>query len=443
MGKLKIGDRVRIKNGGEAKILDEFGAGGQGTVYKVEYNNQELALKWYHPGAFSKSGKNTLKEFYANLENNISNGAPTKAFLWPIGVSEVQNGSFGYLMDIRPSGYEELTSFFVGTKKKPQVHFSSLTAQATAAINIIQAFGELHSHGYTYQDINDGNFFINPANGDVLICDNDNVSPYQTNLGIMGKQRWMAPEIVMGKLPDKLSDRFSLSVVLFRLLFINHPLEGSYSTPPCMTKELEKRYYGEAPIFVYDPSDTRNRPIPGADQNLKRFWPIYPQYIRDAFTRAFSQDVMLKKAQRILETEWLNIFFRLRAEICKCPHCGEEMFYDMGQASFKCLDCGKPVSRPAILKTNRFNLPIVAGQKIYLWHLDSDRGDIETVVAQVISNPQDKRMLGFHNVSNYTWKVTLPDGSQRPLAPGNVVPSKDGFVIDFLNSSKTQATISF
>lgn len=35
----------------------------------------------------------------------------------------------------------------------------------------------LHRHGYSYQDLNDGNFFINPESGDVLICDNDNVMP--------------------------------------------------------------------------------------------------------------------------------------------------------------------------------------------------------------------------------------------------------------------------
>lgn len=115
----------------------------------------------------------------------------------------------------------------------------------------------------------------------MLICDNDNVSPFGTNLGIMGKQRWMAPEIVMGKNdPDKNSDRFSLAVVLFRLLFINHPLEGRYSTPPCMTKELEQKYYGSAPIFVYDPTTSENRPIPGTDHNLKLFWNVYPDYVK-------------------------------------------------------------------------------------------------------------------------------------------------------------------
>ena len=133
----------------------------------------------------------------------------------------------------------------MGTRKKPQVHFQSFAAISTAAINIIQGFRELHARGYSYQDINNGNFFINPSTGDVLICDNDNVSPFGTSSGIMGKQRWMAPEIVTGGNPDTHSDRFSLAVVLFRLLFINHPLEGRYSTPPCMTKELERiLWYG-------------------------------------------------------------------------------------------------------------------------------------------------------------------------------------------------------
>jgi len=42
----------------------------------------------------------------------------------------------------------------------------------------------------------------------------------------------MAPEVVLGGAPDKRSDRFSLAVILFRMLFIEHPLEGKYSTPP-------------------------------------------------------------------------------------------------------------------------------------------------------------------------------------------------------------------
>ena len=114
MGTLKIGDSVRMKYGGEATVLDEFGSGGQGTVYKVLYNGKEYALKWYHKDVF----KEKEKAFYSNLENNISKGAPTKDFLWPLGITEVHAGVFGYIMDMIPSGFHELTEFFVGSQKK-------------------------------------------------------------------------------------------------------------------------------------------------------------------------------------------------------------------------------------------------------------------------------------------------------------------------------------
>ena len=154
MGTLKIGDSVRMKYGGEATVLDEFGSGGQGTVYRVLYNGKEYALKWYHKDVF----KGKEKAFYSNLENNISKGAPTKDFLWPLGITEVHAGVFGYIMDMIPSGFHELTEFFVGSKKQKQVRFKSFSAVADAAINIIQAFRELHNSGYSYQDINNGNF---------------------------------------------------------------------------------------------------------------------------------------------------------------------------------------------------------------------------------------------------------------------------------------------
>lgn len=439
MATLKVGDTIKMKNGDTATVLAEFGSGGQGTVYKVSYNGKEYALKWYHNGVF----KGNESAFYKNLENNILKGAPTKAFLWPLGITEVYNGTFGYIMDIRPDGYEELTNFFVGSRKQKQVSFKSFHAVTAAAINIIQGFRELHNRGYSYQDINNGNFFINPTTGEVLICDNDNVSPYGTNMGIMGKQRWMAPEIVtLESDPDKQSDRFSLAVVLFRLLFINHPLEGAYSTPPCMTKALEKKYYGTEPIFVYDPVDKRNRPIPGTDCNLKLFWSVYPQYIKDLFIRAFSQDVMHKRKPRVLEKEWLDAFFRLRAEIGTCPICKEETFYQVAAPS-KCIECKKMIPQVPTLLLKNYQLPLHVGMKLYLWHVDSTLEDIETVVGEVVSNPKYPRLTGIRNTSQTTWIITLPDNTQRPLSPGNVVPLKDGFQFDFHGNGQVAAAIKF
>ena len=63
--KLKENDSIKIVTGGEAKVLKELGAGGQGTVYMVNYGGKDYALKWYH-----KPGK---PEFYDNLKHNIEN----------------------------------------------------------------------------------------------------------------------------------------------------------------------------------------------------------------------------------------------------------------------------------------------------------------------------------------------------------------------------------
>lgn len=429
MGSLRIGDSVKMKYGGEAKVLAEFGSGGQGTVYKVSYQGKEYALKWYHKDVF----KGKEKAFYNNLENNIQKGAPTKDFLWPLGITEVHSGVFGYIMDVRPSGYHELTEFFVGSKKNKQVRFKSFNAIADAAINIIQAFRELHNSGYSYQDINNGNFFINPENGKVLICDNDNVSPFGVNLGILGKQRYMAPEVVTGGDPDKQSDRFSLAVILFRLLFINHPLEGKYSTPPCMTKELERRYYGTAPIFVYDPTNNKNRPVPGTDNNLKIFWPVYPEYIRDLFVRAFSNEVMQKQKPRVIEKEWLDAFFKFKASIVKCPKCGEETFLKQ-QGENTCIECKKIFMVPNAMQFNTVTIPLYPGAKLMLWHADSSQNDIKSELGSVVSNPKDRSLFGIRNLSKISWKVNLPNGNQKPLAPGYVVPVTKGFIIECTNN---------
>lgn len=436
MGTLKVGDTVKMKYGGEAKVLAEFGSGGQGTVYKVSYNGKEYALKWYHKGVFG--GKE--QAFYRNLENNIQKGAPTDEFLWPLGITDVYAGVFGYIMDIRPTGYYELTDFFVGSRKKKQVRFKSFNAITEAAINIIQAFRELHNNGYSYQDINNGNFFINPENGKVLICDNDNVSPFGENSGISGKQRYMAPEIVTGGDPDKNSDRFSMAVILFRLLFINHPLEGKRSTPPCMTKELERKYYGEEPIFVYDPTDDRNRPVPGTDKNLRTFWPIYPSYIRELFERAFSNDVMMKKKPRVLEKEWLDAFIRLKGSIVKCPYCKDETFI-VQQGENSCFECGKKINVPNAIRFNTVTIPIYPGTKLMLWHVDSAQNDVNAVIGEIVANPSDANLFGICNKSNVTWKINLPSGGQKPLAPGSVVPVKKDFIIECTNNPKDSGKI--
>ena len=264
MAGLKIGSILTSAEAKSVVVEETLGEGGQGIVYKVKYDGKPMALKWY----FIKKLKNPT-EFKENLAKNISKGKPSESFLWPIDIVEnTSTGEFGYIMELRPKGYNELADFLVKKAK-----FNSNKAMINAAIDICCAFRSLHLKGLSYQDLNDGNFFINGETGRVLICDNDNVAPDGDNkTGIQGKCRYMAPEVVLCKnQPNTESDRFSLAIVLFMLLLRSHPLEGKkYIASTCATEAVERKIYGEKPVFIYDPEDRSNEPAIGVHDNVIR-----------------------------------------------------------------------------------------------------------------------------------------------------------------------------
>ena len=65
-------------------------------------------------------------------------------------------------MDLRPEGYNELAEYLV-----KKARFKSNRAIINAALDICCAFRALHLKGLSYQDLNDGNFFINSETGRV------------------------------------------------------------------------------------------------------------------------------------------------------------------------------------------------------------------------------------------------------------------------------------
>lgn len=424
MATLENGDVVRMRLGGTCQVCRKLGEGGQGVVYEVDYNGKKMALKWY----FGEKLKNA-QAFYQNLEDNIEKGAPNEAFLWPQELTEQQEGSFGYVMELRPPQYEDFQKFLLA-----KVKFPSIKPLIEAGLNIVAGFRALHSRGYGYQDLNDGNFFINPQTGDVLICDNDNVAPYGENLGIGGKCRYMAPEIVLRKKnPDVNTDKFSLAVVLYLLLFMNHPLEGlKTSAPACMTEEMEYRFYGSEPVFMYDPTDDSNRPVMGTHTNAIRRWPIFPPYVRETFVRAFTKESMAGRAPRVIEKEWQEMFTRMRDELVVCESCGEETF--LTKDGCACISCGRPVRAAYYLQTPGYSIPLARGKSLYACHTDPDSEDFHTVTAQIQVKKDDPRMVRLKNVSNFSWICIDGQGNQAVARPGEAVLASKDLTINIGNT---------
>jgi hypothetical protein len=76
-----------------------------------------------------------------------------------------------------------------------------------------------------------------------------------------------------------------------------------------------------------------------------------------------------------------------------------------------------------------------------LWHADSSQNDVKTALGEVVSNPGNPNLFGIKNLSGLSWKVNLPDGSQRALAPGAIVPIKKDFTIECTTNPKDAGKI--
>ena len=434
MAQFEPGKVLKTNFGAPIKILEYLDGGGQGDVYVVEYGGQKKALKWY-----KDVGKNP-DAFYDNLRHNVDKGSPDKAFLWPEAVTEKTEGSFGYIMNLRPEGYYDLSNIMLARKVKKdkktgkrtviKVQFASFKTAVDACLNVVTAFRHLHNNGYSYQDLNDGNFFINPQTGDVLICDNDNVAPDGINMGVLGTMRYMAPEIVSKNiLPSIKTDRYSLAVILFIILMMGHPLEGAKSMVPCITEDAEKNLYGKEALFIFDPDNNANCAVEKISPYAIQRWNIVPCYIRDMFLKAFSQQAIKEPNRRVIELEWLKVLVRFRSDIAKCE-CGDEVFIN-NAATTKCDRCGRPQVINHTIQLPEYSITAIRGTRIYRCQLGMcNADDALNPVALVVSKDNDPNVLGLKNMTNNILSALTPSGIARQVKPQEVVPFIAGIVLE-------------
>lgn len=432
---LSKNQKIELESGKTATIIGKLGDGGQGIVYRVilDETGEERALKWYFRDKFSDARK-----FYNHLAENIKMGAPSAAFVWPEEITKWRdNESFGYTMKIFPAGYESFSKFLIS-----KVSFQSARAMVNAGLNMVAAFKALHNKGYNYQDLNDGNFSINPKSGAVLICDNDNVMGHGENSGVLGKARYMAPEVVRGeKQPDKITDRYSLAVILFMLFIGDHPLEGQKTNVPALTNKYDKRFFGTEPLFIYDKNDNANAPVPGLHKNAIAMWKYFPSFVKAAFQASFSQESLLKGRGRLLEQDWFNILMRLKSSIVKCPICGEEIFLESDRETI----CGKhKIKAVGYLdfekRSNQaVTVPIFKDAVLYNYHMDISSEDFETVAAVILEKPGK---FGLQNKTARRWLITAQDGQTFSKQAGETVVLGANFKIDFGSGTFAQVIVN-
>lgn len=425
---LEIGQEVTLDSGSSCKIKKYLGGGGQGEVYEVESDNKPYALKWYFENQ-------ATPEQLTSIKNLVNKGKPSSSFLWPIDVARNDNSQgFGYIMDLRTAEYKSLFDLM-----KRRVHPSFLTL-SKATYNLVDSFQKLHAIGLCYRDISHGNIFFNDITGDILICDNDNVNINNSNShGVVGTPRFMAPEIVRAESsPNSDSDLFSLATLIFYMLFVSHPLEGELEAAiKCFDQPAMNRLYGENPVFIFDPNNNTNRPVPGYHRNALLYWNIYPDFLKDIFIRAFTEGMNPNK--RVRGGEWKKVLIQLQDSIFSCE-CGAEIFANKDSNTVDCWHCKRANTDTRLeFENNRGFVTLHSDTKLYDHHISDDgQFDFDTVKGSIATHPQDPSIRGLKNLGSSTWRAIAQNGDIRAIEPGKSIVIKSGTKINF---SKIEATI--
>ena len=412
-------------------VQDLLGEGGQAEVYRARIGNLDYALKWYRHEYLHADPR-----LWERLKEAINAGSPTEQFLWPFDLASLPGVSAygGYIMPLNPPEYVSLVDLL---RRKCEPTFHSL---ANVGFQLAHSFFRLHTLGLCYRDINFGNIFFHPATGDIRIGDTDNVDVNRRRGGIMGTWGFMAPEVGRREAePSAMTDRFSLAVLLFYIFMLGHPLKGRLETQVSFEADDPdgaRRLCALRPLFVFDPKDDSNRPLSGLHDAVLNFWAIYPQSLRDLFTRSFTSGLNDPDA-RVMENEWRREMCRLRDSILYCPHCGAENFFDIDLVRQNlelraCWACSGRVAAPPRIRVGSAGRELAhlvmlrPGAQLFPHHLESDPYNFVAPLAEVTGAP-----LSLRNLSGRTWSCRSAGGQLSQVPPGTALALRNGCSIHF------------
>jgi eukaryotic-like serine/threonine-protein kinase len=432
---LKIGESVLSDAGITYFIREYVGGGGQGEVYKIVSDfdgTTPYALKWYFRDTATPVQKETLKRV-------INNGTPDKNFLWPFSFvySDRLRESYGYVMNLREDRFKSLSALMKGQLDNDV----TLHSLCTAGYNLAESFLKIHGKGFFYCDINFGNVFFDPLNGDIAICDNDNVTIEGAQSGVLGTGGFMAPEIVRGETsPNVHTDLHSLSVLFFYLFFRCHSLEGKLFIKYILENredKLAEELYGTNPLYIFHPEKNENFADSEHNKYALVMKKILPTKLMGTFETAFTKGLS-DRNKRVRESVWRNIMLEVRDSIAICS-CGSDNFfdfidYDKTNSTGTCWNCKNSFDGKFYLSTGRRNFMLNKKYPLYKYHISGGKEyDFVNCNAMITTKPDDPAILGIKNMTDTVWDCTVPEKGNQKCIPGRSIKLQDGLLLNFNN----------
>jgi DNA-binding helix-hairpin-helix protein with protein kinase domain len=289
---------------------EELGRGGEGLVYTIQGDTENVAKIYHKPVANEKAEK---------LKVMVNNNLDLSRFTaWPSATLHDQKANTikGFVMP-RITGHREVHELYGPAHRKVQFPRADWAFLLHAARNIAAAFQSIHDCNHTIGDVNQSGILISQQ----ALCRLIDTDSFQIRLGNkvysceVGTPHFTPPEL-QGKsfreiLRTENHDNFGLAVIIFQLLFMGrHPFAGRYSGSDDMPIELAIKEHRFA--FGVRASTKQMSPPPNAlDMS------VCTSTVAQLFERAFSEE-SVQRLNRPGAKEWVDHLDVLRKDLRSC-----------------------------------------------------------------------------------------------------------------------------
>lgn len=259
----------------------------------------------------------------------------------------------------------------------PDDEFGTLQTRLLICQRVARAVRRMHAAGLAHSDLSHKNVLIDPKTGAVSIIDIDMlVVPGVAPPVVLGTKGYMAPELIAGKStqPSRETDRHSMAVLFYEILFCRHPLDGRKihdRKDPAHDDELK---FGAKAIFVENASDTSNRPTAPITVPYTRLGKHLAELFRRAFIDGLHNPAMRPEARQ-WEVALNRTFDMLHPALLR----GEWTVVDSTPGKPTCHHTARPLTSPVPYlqflrmvggkpRPEDFGLVLYDGVRLYSWH---------------------------------------------------------------------------
>ena len=237
----------------------------------------------------------------------------------------------------------------------------------------------------------------------------------------------MAPEIPRSrynKNPDTVTDYYSLAIILYRLFFIDHPMEGAaWGKYPLHTEQVEDYLYAIKPVFHFDPNNDNNRPTEAYSPNAYSRWVLMPLELRKCFFRVFTEGIE-RPGKRPTELEWISTIVRARDKLVRTASNQQEKFVNFDNISSIPAGC-------LGMKVENNIIALYPRKALYESSVFGNMNHYLTISAGIVYD-QTLKKLCVRNLTDRVWRCYSDrDKKLTNVGKEEQYPLEEGVMIEF------------